>query len=267
MDILGKLDSRHPCINISGMRRPADSHAPERAPNCSRKITRPEINLVCMLFLSPTCASVWEKPGGSKQSRCSLWPANAYGASSPQKPDLLKPGTQSPNQEAGTFTAVDLLPRGITDSPGVLYRVWSYQASSCKWNLICRSVSWVVELLLMEGLRWASDKATQFNFLSLADIFLMGFILNILVLWFQAEDPGHFLRSFPNRQTTHLASPLPQSYWTVVFMEYDSGQHFIGQEGEPQEGCKVTSCAECFSSGGTQQPANHQPGLLTNVSF
>lgn len=49
--------------------------------------------------------------------------------------------------------------QGVLSYPGV----WSYQASSCKWNLICRSVSWVVGAS-HGGLRWASDKATPVQF-------------------------------------------------------------------------------------------------------
>lgn len=121
MDILlGKLDNRHSCINISGMRRPTGSPRPREGLKLQpERLPRPEINLVCLLFLSPTCASVCENLGAASKARCSLWPANAVEPPALRNQTYWSLAPRAPiRRRAGTFLAVGLLPRGITDSPG-----------------------------------------------------------------------------------------------------------------------------------------------------
>lgn len=98
----------------------------------------------------------------------------------------------------------------------------------------------------------------------------MGYNLNILVLCFQAEVPGHSLRSFPNKTDHTLSmSPSPQSYWTVVFMDMTVVNSLHWSRGRATgRGAKVTSCAECFLRAAPNrcQPTINR-GLLTKVSF
>lgn len=117
---MGKLDSRHSCINISGMRRPAGSPRPREGLKLQpERLPRPEINLVCLLFLSPACASVCENLGAASKARCSLWPANAVEPPALRNQTYWSLAPRAPiRRRAGTFLAVGLLPRGITDSPG-----------------------------------------------------------------------------------------------------------------------------------------------------
>ena len=91
----------------------------------------------------------------------------------------------------------------------------------------------------------------------------MGFILNFLVLWFQAEAPGHFLRSFPNRQTTHLASRLPHNLIGLWYLWIWQCQltSLVKRESH-RKGCKGHFLCWVFPRSGTQpQPANRQPRI------
>ena len=97
----------------------------------------------------------------------------------------------------------------------------------------------------------------------------MGFTLNILVLWSQAETPGHFLRSFPNRQTTHLASPLSHNLTGLWYLWIWQCQlpSLVKRESH-RKGYKGHFLCWVLPRSGTQpQPANHQPRMLTNVSI
>lgn len=127
-----------------------------------------------MLFLSLTCASVWETWGSIKQAcpcdQLLLW---SLQPSETRPTEAWYPEPQS--GELGHSWQLIYYPEALQIHQGVLsYPGSGAIASSCKWNLICRSVHLGL-LVLHGGLRWASDKATPVHFLSLADIFLMGF--------------------------------------------------------------------------------------------
>ena len=74
--------------------------------------------------------------------------------------------------------------------------VWSCQASSCPWNLICRSVSWVVGASL-GGLRWAPDKAPPIQFPVSGGYIPDGLQSQHSCPLFSGRGPGTFSQVFP----------------------------------------------------------------------
>lgn len=106
----------------------------------------------------------------------------------------------------------------------------------------------------------------QFNFLSLADIFLMGFISTFLSSDFRQRTQDTFSGLSPNRQTTHLASPPPHNLTDCIYEHAVVNSPYWSRGRATGKDAKVTSCAECFLgvAPNRSQPTINQ-GLLTNV--